>query len=91
MSASPPYIELHAHSYFSLLDGTSSPTALVNQAALLGMPALALTDHDNLYGAVQFAQAAKVADIKPIFGAEMTLEDGSHLTLLVRDQRGLWG
>lgn len=82
------HIELHTHSYYSLLDGTSSPAELVQEAALLGIPALALTDHDNLYGAVVFAQAAKAAGIKPIFGAEMTLEDESHLTLLVRNAQG---
>ena len=83
-----PYIELHSHSYYSLLDGASSPVALVEQAAQLGMSALALTDHDNLYGAVVFAQATKRAGIRPIFGAEITLEDASHLTLLVRNATG---
>lgn len=82
------YIELHTHSYYSLLDGTSSPAELVQGAALLGMSALALTDHDNLYGAIPFAQAAQSAGIQPIFGAEMTLEDDSHLTLLVRNAIG---
>ena len=82
------YIELHAHSYYSLLDGTASPASLVKQAALLEMPALALTDHNNLYGAVAFQNAAKTAGIQPIFGAEMTLEDDTHLTLLVRNAKG---
>jgi error-prone DNA polymerase len=53
------YVELHCHSAFSLLDGVSSPAALVERAAYLGMDALALTDHDNLYGAVPFITAAK--------------------------------
>jgi len=83
-----PYVELHTHSYFSLLDGTSSPRSLVEQAHQQGMSALALTDHDNLYGAVQLSQVAKSLNIKAIHGAEMTLEDGSHLTLLVRNQQG---
>ena len=48
------YAELHAHSYFSLLDGVSTPEALAGRAAELGLPALALTDHDNLIGAVEF-------------------------------------
>jgi error-prone DNA polymerase len=82
------YAELHCHSYYSLLDGASSPQALVQRAVELGMSALALTDHDNLYGALVFAEAAQTAGIKPIFGAEMSLEDGSHLTLLVRNEQG---
>jgi error-prone DNA polymerase len=89
MSASPAsYVELHAHSYYSLLDGASSPRALVQQAHALGMTAIALTDHDNLYGAVVFQQACDEYGIQPIFGAEMTLEDGTHLTLLVRNATG---
>jgi DNA-directed DNA polymerase III PolC len=83
-----PYVELHAHSYFSLLDGTSSPEALVERAAALGMDALALTDHDAVYGAVRLAKAAQAQGIRPIFGAELTLADDSHLTLLARDASG---
>jgi error-prone DNA polymerase len=83
------YIELHCHSHFSLLDGASSPEDLVRRAAELGMPASALTDHDNVYGAVRFAQAAQAAGIKPIFGAELTLVSGHHLTLLVENEAGL--
>jgi error-prone DNA polymerase len=91
--STPSYAELHCHSDHSLLDGVCSPEALVEQAAATGMPALALTDHDALYGAVRFALAAREAGIKPILGAEMTLagdafEDGSHLTLLVETARG---
>lgn len=82
------YIELHCHSHYSLLDGASSPTELVQRAAELGMPALALTDHDAVYGTPEFARAARDAGIKPIFGAELTLHDTSHLTLLVRDETG---
>ena len=63
-----PYIELHAHSYYSLLDGVPTPEALVAQAAQYQMPALALTDHDALYGAPRFWRAAQAAGIKPIFG-----------------------
>ena len=85
---SPSYVELHAHSDHSLLDGVPSPEALVAQAAELGMPALALTDHDALYGAVRFVMAAREAGIKPILGAEVTLGDGSHLTLLVEAEEG---
>lgn len=82
------YVELHCHSAFSLLDGASPVEALVAQAAALDMPALALTDHDNLYGAVPFVTAAHNAGIQPIIGAELTLSDDTHLTLLVTDTRG---
>src|SRR6266487_866721 len=82
------YVELHTHSYFSLLDGVSAPEALVTQAATLGMEALALTDHDALYGVVPFVQAAQTHGIRPILGAELTLEDGQHLTLLVENEAG---
>jgi len=82
------YIELHAHSYYSLLDGASSPKELVRRAAALGMPALALTDHDGLYGAVEFWRAAREAGVHPIIGAEVTLSDGAHLTLLTESPRG---
>src|SRR5690606_19715625 len=82
------YVELHAHSSFSLLDGASSPEALVARAAALGMPALALTDHDAVYGAVRFVQAARAQGIRPILGAELSLSDGTHLTLLVENATG---
>ncbi len=76
------YAELHCHSCFSMLDGVSSPEMLVERAAELGMPALALTDHDALYGAVAFWRAAEEAGIKPVFGAEVTVGESSpHLTL----------
>ena len=82
------YAELHCHSYFSFLDGASSPEELATRAAALGLCGLALTDHDGVYGAVRFHRAAREAGIKPIFGAEVTLADGSHVTLLARDSRG---
>jgi error-prone DNA polymerase len=82
------YIELHTHSYFSLLDGASPPEDLVTRAAELGMPALGLTDHDAVYGAVRFTRAAEAQGVRPILGAELTLHDDSHLTLLVRDAQG---
>jgi error-prone DNA polymerase len=83
------YVELHTHSWYSLLDGASSVEALVNRAAALEMPALALTDHDAVYGAPRFARAAEAAGIQPVFGAELTTTAG-HLTLLVENERG-WG
>jgi error-prone DNA polymerase len=82
------YVELHCHSYYSLLDGISSPTELVTRAADLGMDSLALTDHDAVYGAVPFVSAARARGIHPILGAEMTLETGHHLTLLVESNAG---
>jgi len=82
------YVELHCHSNFSLLDGASHPEELVARARELGMPALALTDHDGLYGAVRFYREAKRAGIKPIIGAELTIDRKYHLTLLARDNDG---
>lgn len=82
------YAELHAHSCYSLLDGASFPEELVARAAALGMPALALTDHDAIYGAVRFVRAAQVQGIQPILGAELTLSDGHHLILLVENETG---
>ena len=81
------YVELHCHSAFSLLDGASTPAALIERAALLGMDTLALTDHDAVYGAPQFAEAAAARGMRPIFGAELTV-DQAHLTLLVEDETG---
>ncbi len=82
------YIELHCHSTYSLLDGASSPDDLLASASALAMPALALTDHDAVYGAIPFITAAQAYDIQPILGAELTLESGHHLTLLVEDETG---
>jgi error-prone DNA polymerase len=81
-------IELHAHSCFSLLNGVSTPEALLKQASLLGMSALAMTDHDALYGAVRFDRAAREIGVCPIFGAELTLVGDHHLTLLVENTQG---
>ncbi|MGE5422580.1 MAG: DNA polymerase III subunit alpha [Ignavibacteriales bacterium] len=82
------FIHLHCHSNFSFLDGGSRIEALVDQAAELGMPALALTDHDNLCGAVKFHARARKLGIKPIQGVEITLYNGHHLTLLARGPEG---
>ena len=73
--AIPPYIELHTHSGYSFLDGASHPEELVIRAFELGYPALALTDHDGLYGSMEFARAAREANIQPITGAEITVRD----------------
>jgi error-prone DNA polymerase len=82
------YVELHAHSAYSFLDGASLPEELAVRAAELGYEALALTDHDGVYGSLEFAHAAKAFGVRPITGTEVTLADGSHITLLVESQRG---
>jgi len=82
------YAELHCHSYYSFHDGASSLEELMLRAKELGYRALAVTDHDNLCGAMRFAQLAKSLEMRVITGAEITLEGGFHLTLLVKDQTG---
>jgi error-prone DNA polymerase len=82
------FVELHAHSAYSFLDGASLPEELAIRAAELGYPALALTDHDGVYGSLEFAHAAKAFGVRPITGAEVTLDDGSHVTLLVETATG---
>ena len=82
------YVELHCHSAFSLSEGASLPSELVWRAKVLGYRALALTDHDSLAGAMQFAQEAKAESLQAIIGAEVTLSDESHLTLLCETPRG---
>ena len=69
----PRYAELHAHSAFSFLDGASHPEELVAEAAHLGLSALAVTDHDGLYGVVRFATAARAVSLPTVFGAELHL------------------
>ncbi|HEV2695002.1 MAG TPA: DNA polymerase III subunit alpha [Verrucomicrobiae bacterium] len=81
------YIPLRCRSYYTFLDATLSPSALVNLAKQNGMASVALTDLGNLHGVVEFAQAAKRMDIKPIFGAELSA-DGHPLLLYVESERG---
>ena len=93
-----PYAELHAHSAFSFLDGASTPEELVSEAARLGLRAIALTDHDGLYGVVRFAEAARELGMRTVFGAELSLSDtsrtdvpdppGPHLLVLARGPEG---
>ena len=71
------YVELHAHSAFSFLDGASLPDELVGAAVELGYEAFALTDHDGLCGSMEFAQSAASLGLRAIHGAEMALEDGA--------------
>src|SRR3712207_7902470 len=82
------YVELHCHSASSLREGASTPDQLVLRARALGYDALALTDHDGLYGAMEFAQAARALGIRPITGAEVTLRGGCHLTVLAETRQG---
>ena len=97
-----PYAELHCHSNFSFLDGASHPEELVSEAARLGLDALALTDHDGLYGVVRFAETARALGVASVFGSELTLVEsgrsegrtgapdpaGTHLVVLARDPEG---
>src|SRR5215213_9054416 len=68
-----PYAELHCHSNFSFLDGASHPEQLAEEAARLGLEALALTDQNGFYGVVRFAEAAKAVGLPTVFGSEITL------------------
>ncbi len=93
-----PYAELHAHSAYSFLDGASTPEELVEEAVRLDLRAIALTDHDGLYGVVRFAEAAKELDMRTVFGAELSLSNtprtedpdppGPHLLVLARGPEG---
>src|SRR3989344_651326 len=95
------FTHLHVHSHYSLLDGLAKIDELIRRAQELGMDSLALTDHGNLYGAIEFYQKAKKAGIKPIIGVEMYIASGSmrdkrpgiddkryHLTVLARNYEG---
>jgi error-prone DNA polymerase len=94
-----PYAELHCHSNFSFLDGASHPEELVESAALLGLDALAITDHDGMYGVVRFAEAARELGVRTVFGTELSLgldqpqngvadPVGEHLLLLATGATG---
>ncbi len=96
------FVHLHTHSDYSLLDGACSISQLINQAYKLDMPALALTDHGNLFGAIDFYQKARKRKLKPLIGCEVYVAPTSrfkkkriggqptayHLTLLVKNKRG---
>ena len=94
------FVHLHLHSQYSLLDGANRLDDVIQAAAAAGMPALALTDHGNLFGAIEFYDRAKKAGVKPIVGMEAYVAQGSladrnpqrsssnHLVLLARDEAG---
>jgi len=82
------YIELHANSAFSFLRGASFPEQLVQVAAELEMPALALLDRNGVYGSQRFSVAGREQKVRPIIGAELTMEDGSVLPVLVASRLG---
>jgi error-prone DNA polymerase len=88
MPQPPAYIELHSRSAFSFLRGGSFPEHLAETAAELGMPAMALCDRDGVYGAPRFYAKARQAGIRPIIGAELTMEDRSVLPVLVESRAG---
>lgn len=76
---SPPFVHLHVHTHYSLLDGATRIEALVARAKQLGMTSIAITDHGNLFGAIEFYQAVRKAGLKPIIGCE-TYMAMSHRT-----------
>ena len=84
----PTYCELHARTAFSFLEGASEPEMVVERAAELGLPAVAVADRAGVYGLPRFAKAAREAGIGAICGAEVVLADGSRLPLLVENARG---
>ncbi|MCD0459831.1 DNA polymerase III subunit alpha [Roseiconus lacunae] len=103
LSSTRPFVHLHCHSHYSLLDGASDIKRLVNRAVDHGMNALALTDHGNLHGALEFYRTCKGAGINPIIGYEAYIAPGSrfdkggassskdasyHLTLLAKNRTG---
>ncbi|MDQ4065652.1 MAG: PHP domain-containing protein, partial [Actinomycetota bacterium] len=83
-----PFTHLHCHSTWSLRDGAIPAEVLPHLAAGLGYDAVAMTDHDALTGAVRFAHAARDAGVKAIFGAELTLDSGEHVTAIAKDKTG---
>jgi len=93
------FIHLHTHSHYSLLDGLGTPDQLIAEAKRQGATALALTDHGNMYGAIEFYQKCKKAGIKPIIGVECYVAPGLmseknpkekpyHLILLAANNKG---
>src|SRR5881394_3625307 len=82
------YVELHACSAFSFLRAASFPEQLAERTAELGLPALALLDHNGVYGAQRFSVACREHGVRPIVGAELSMEGGSILPVLVENRTG---
>src|SRR5947208_14452233 len=94
------FVHLHLHSQYSLLDGANRLDDVIAAAKEAGMPAMALTDHGNMFGAIEFYNRAKAAGVKPILGMEAYVAQGSrtervpnrsssnHLVLLAKDETG---
>jgi len=85
---SSDFVHLHVHSDYSLLDGCCRIDRLMDRAAALGMPAIALTDHGNLFGAIEFYSAAKAKSLKPLLGCEIYLVENSRLEKSGRAEDG---
>jgi DNA polymerase-3 subunit alpha len=83
--AETPFVHLHCHTDYSLLDGACEISQLMDLAAQQKMPALAMTDHGNLFGAVQFYQEARKAGVKPLVGMEAYVTRGSRRDRIPRD------
>ena len=84
----PSYIELHARSAFSFLRAASNPEDLAATAAAAHLPAIALCDRDGVYGAPRFYSATKRKGVRPIIGAELTMDGGAVLPVLVENRTG---
>src|SRR5947207_3112039 len=82
------FVELHSCSAFSFLRGGSFPEQLAEVAAELEMPAMALIDRDGVYGAQRFSTAAREHNVRPIIGAELSMEGGGVLPVLVENRTG---
>ena len=85
--AEGPFVHLHNHTHYSLLDGCAKPLRAAQRAAELGMPALAMTDHGNLFGAIDFYRSCKKAGIKPLVGCELYLVYDHKMTEKPRRER----
>src|SRR3954470_18114943 len=97
-----PFVHLHCHTHYSLLDGASRVPELIDRVKSLGMNAVAMTDHGNLFGAVEFYRTARTAGVNPIIGYEAYVapnsrfdkdarkrgDAGFHLTLLAKNTTG---
>ena len=83
------FVHLHLHTEYSLLDGSIRMKELMKKAAEFKMPAVAMTDHGNLFGAIEFYQEAQRAGVKPIIGCEIYVAPGTHRTGRHRDEIGV--